>query len=257
MDSEERRIHMSNTVSPVSRFPARDSSPKTGSRLGMAFSQRTSSLAISFFTLPREIRNDIYRRVLVVAHPLFLFQDTGSRVETFAPDRPFRWPALLYTNRQVHDEASAVLYGLNHFTFEVEMQHQFGPLQSFLNCIGPVNAGLLSHLSINFPVAESVEGQPGKVTLREDDLRSLKLLQEKCTHLTTLETLVYSQNSRRLINASHDDSQFIREALSQINAQLKAISTLREIIVKFNDGHPTPSVMELMQDLGWVVLPAR
>jgi hypothetical protein len=68
---------------------------------------------------------------------------------------------------------------------------------------------------------------------------------------------MYSQNSRRLINASHDDSQFIREALSQINAQLKAISTLREIIVKFNDGHPTPSVMELMQDSGWVVLPAR
>lgn len=47
-----------------------------------------------------EIRNKSYRRMLVVAHPVFLFQDAGSRVETFAPDRPFRWLSLLYTNRQ-------------------------------------------------------------------------------------------------------------------------------------------------------------
>jgi hypothetical protein len=208
--------------------------------------------------LPGDIRNDIYKRVLVVAHPLFLFQDTGSQVvETFAPERPVRWLALLYTNRQVHDETSAVLYGLNHFTFMDTTQHQGGLLQSFLNCIGSVNAGLLSHLCINFPVAESVEGQPGKVTLREDDLYSLKLLQEKCTNLTTLETLVHSRNSGRLINASHDDSQFIQEALSQINALLRAISSLKKIIVRSYDGTPTPLVMESMQGLGWVILPGR
>lgn len=60
--------------------------------------------------------------------------------------------------------------------------YQGGLLQSFLNCIGPVNAGLLSHLSINFPVVESVEGQPERVILSEDDLYSLKLLQEKYTN---------------------------------------------------------------------------
>jgi hypothetical protein len=133
-------------------------------------------------------------------------------------------------------------------------QQQGGLLQSFLSCIGSVNAGLLSHLCINFPVAESVDGQPGQVMLREDDLYSLKLLQEKCAKLTTLETLLYSRNSRRLINPNHDDSQFIREALSQIDAQLKAIPSLKKIIVRFYDGTPTPAVMELMQSLGWVIL---
>jgi hypothetical protein len=150
-----------------------------------------------------------------------------------------------------------VLYSLNHFTFMDTTQHQGGLLQSFLNCIGSVNAGLLSHLCINFPVAESVEGQPGKVMLREDDSYSWKLLQEKCTNLTTLETLVHSQNSGRLINASHDDSQFIREALSQIDALLRAISSLKKIIVRSYDGTPTPLVMESMQGLGWVILPGR
>jgi hypothetical protein len=166
-----------------------------------------TSVPASFFSLPGDIRNNIYRRVLVMPYPLFLFQDTGSQVvETFAPDRPFRWLALLYTNQQVHGEARAVLYGLNHFTLVETTQHQGGLLQSFLNCIGSVNTGLLSHLSINFPVTESVEGQPGEVILRKDDLHSLKLLQEKYTNLTTLETLIHSRNSRDLINPSQDDS---------------------------------------------------
>jgi hypothetical protein len=42
----------------------------------------------NIFGLPRKIRNDIYERVFYVPHPLYLFQDTGSRVETFAPERP-------------------------------------------------------------------------------------------------------------------------------------------------------------------------
>jgi hypothetical protein len=151
-------------------------------------------------------------------------------------------------------EARAVLYGLNHFTLVETTQHQGGLLQSFLNCIGAVNAGLLSHLSINFPVAESVEGQPGEVMLRKDDLHSLKLLQEKCTNLTTLETLIHSRNSRDLINPSQDDSQFNREVLSQIDAQLKGISSLKKIIVRSYNGTPTPSVMELMHGFGWVIL---
>jgi hypothetical protein len=146
-----------------------------------------------------------------------------------------------------------VLYGLNHFTFMDTTQHQGDLLQSFLNCIGSVNAGLLSHLSINFPVVESVEGQPGKVMLRDDDLYSLKLLQEKCPNLATLEALVHSRNSKYLFNASQDDAHFIREALPQIDAQLKAISSLKNIIVRSYDGTPAPLVMELMQGFGWLV----
>jgi len=220
----------------------------------------TASPLFGIFSLPRKVRDDIYRRVLFVAHPLYLFQQTGSEVvEIFAPERRVRWLALLYTNRQVHEEASAVLYGLNHFTFMDTTRHQGNLLQSFLNCIGSLNAGHLSHITINFPVAESVKGQPGKIVLREDDLRSLKLLQEKCIKLTTLETLVYSYNSIGLAKESQDsnDSQFIQEALSQIDAQLKAIPSLSKTIVRFYNGPPTPEVVELMQRLRWVILPGR
>jgi hypothetical protein len=48
----------------------------------------------------------------VVAHPLYLFQDSGSpRVELFAPEKPTpgQWLALLYTNQQALSQIDAQL----------------------------------------------------------------------------------------------------------------------------------------------------
>jgi hypothetical protein len=41
----------------------------------------------SFLALRRPVRDDIYQRVHVVAHPLYLFKDVRSpKVELFAPE---------------------------------------------------------------------------------------------------------------------------------------------------------------------------
>ena len=258
MDSEKQSFQISTTIWPTTRtshsLAIQHLPPMPGSRPKRTFSQPAGSVVISFFSLPREIRNKIYKRVLIVAHPVFLFQDAGSRVETFAPDRPFRWLSLLYTNRQMHNEAISVLYGMNKFSLVDSTPQQVSLLQTFLDCIGSVNAGLLSHLCINFPVAESIEGQRGKFKLRNDSLQTLKLLQEKSTNLTTLETLLYGKNSMDVTETDQNNSQFIQDELAQIDAQLKAIPSLNKVIVKILGETPTLSVIESMQGLGWVVL---
>jgi hypothetical protein len=215
-------------------------------------SQSASSATVNFLDLPEGIRNDVYKRVLILPHPLYLFQEPNFRVETFAPERPSRWLALLYTNRQIYYEASVALYGTNHFHLVDITQQQFGLLQSFLDCIGPVNAASLSHLCINFPVAESIDGQPGKVKLRDDSLQSLKLLRDKCTNLLTLETLVHYKND----SVFRKTDSVLQEALLAIDAQLKTIPSLERIIVRVvvRDGVPTTSAKDVMQGLGWMVL---
>jgi hypothetical protein len=104
-----------------------------------------------------------------------------------------------------------------------------------------------------------VSGQEGKVILREADLHSLKLLQERCTSLATLEALVHGRGAKGLTVATYDsnNSHFTRETLSEIDAQLKAIPSLGKTIVKFSDGDPAPEVVELMQHLGWVHVVGR
>ncbi len=220
----------------------------------MAPSQPANPATARFFILPREIRENIYKAVLTVDHPLYLFRGSGSRVESFAPEKPFRWLALLYTNRQIYSEAVAVLYRMNIFTLMDTTQHQAELLQYFLDCIGSENASLLTHLCINFPLIEGMKDKPETVKLSKDSLQSLKLLEDNFTSLTTLETLIHSGKHTSLIKASQYDSGFVRETLSQIDTHTKAVSSLNRFIVRIYDRSPKPSVIESMRELGWIVL---
>jgi hypothetical protein len=213
----------------------------------------TRSTPVSFLDLPRGVRNNVYRRLLVLRHPIYIFQEPNSLVESFAPDRPFRWLALLHTNRQIYTESSATLYGMNQFHLEEITPLQADLLRSFLDCIGPINAASLSYLCVNFPVAERINGQAERVELRIDSLQSVKLYQDTCTKLSTLELVVHYKNS----SFFREPDDFLREALSLIDAQLRAILSLRQIIVRFVDfnGIPTTSAEQLMRKLGWIVVP--
>lgn len=203
--------------------------------------------------LPIKIRSRIYQTVLYVSHPLYLFQDTGSRVETFAPERPRRWLALLQVNRQVHQEAAEVLFGMNTFTLLDERRPQDILLKAFLICIGPVNSASLTHLSMDFP---TLEGPLGEMKLKEDSLQRLKLLQRHCTNLTTLEISLSVKHVRDLNQVAGDSPQLVNEALSQINSQLQTIPSLETIIVRITGPQPAVSTLECMRSLGWTTLPA-
>ncbi|KAF7559751.1 hypothetical protein G7046_g4402 [Stylonectria norvegica] len=245
MGSEDGRTRISSITSPAGRAswssPTLEDHPVPG--------------PVSFLGLPKAIRQDIYRRVLVVAHPIYVFQDKkGSQVETFAPDRLTHWLALLYVNQQVCDEARAVLYGMNSFVLVDTTQQQVGLLRSFIRGIGSANAESVSHLSINFPFVEWMEDQPSKVKLREDGLQSLRLLQDTCTNLMTLEIFVHSKNSTFLTDMDENSSILVPEALSKIDAQFKAILSLKKIIVRVHVGSLPTLVMDSRQGLGWVVL---
>lgn len=210
-----------------------------------------SSATASFHALPKGIRNDIYRRVLSLSHPIYLFQEPGSRVESFAPEKTAQWLALLYTNRQIYHEASASLYRTNQFYLVDTRPQQSDLLTSFLECIGPVHASSLSYLCINFPIAESTEGQSEQIKLKDDSLRILSLLRAKCTNLSTLETLVHHKN-----DTVFRKTENTQELVLSIDAQLKTIPSLKRIIVRFTvrDGIPMISAKDIMEGLGWVVL---
>lgn len=203
-----------------------------------------------FLDLPIGVRNAIYKRLLALPHPIFLFQDTESQTESFAPAKPMWWLSLCYVNHQISREASAALYEANQFELADATHRQVRLLHSFLDCIGPANAASLSHLCINFPFAESTAGEPGQPKLTDDSLRALKLLQDQCTKLTTLETVVHSKNS----NIFKEERSCLREALAAIDTQFRAITSLKTIVVRFVDlGMPPISAKLLMQELGWLV----
>lgn len=215
---------------------------------------KTSSTAAGIFSLPIEIRYDIFKLVLVVPEPVYLYQDFGAPVKAFMPDKPYAWLALLHTSRQISHEASAVLYGANRFTLEeVELaNYRSNLLGSFISSIGSVNARFLTHLRISFPATERVDGSE-EIRLREDTSRNLQLIRNECTGLKTLEALVYGKSSKYLTECS-DNTQSVRDVLVRITTELRNIASLNTIIVRFCSGPPAPWIKGCLEDLGWIVL---
>lgn len=217
--------------------------------------QSTTRASTDFFELPLEIRNDIYKRVLAVPETLHIFQDTDCPLESFPPRKPYAWLSLLYTNHRISDESKIVLYRSNRFALEeLETRRPQGSLlKSFLECIGPANSGSLSHLCVNFPAVEELDGQSRELRIREDSLQALHLLRDGCTGLNTLETLVYRKTCGSFMKEDQGGINF-REVLSEINVLLSGIGSLNRIIVRVCSGSLAPSAREFMRSLGWVVL---
>lgn len=215
-----------------------------------------STLSLGFLDLPLKIRNTIYNHVLVIPHPLHIFQDPGCSLEVFAPERPCSWLALTYVNRQISDETRKILYSMNRFIFqEMETARRQGTLlESFLICIGSSNSRVLSHLCINFPAIERLPGLSSEARLTEDGLRRLQLLRQSCTGLKTLEILIFGHFANILV-ADHQliDKSF-RNIILEVDAQIRGITPLEAIVVRivYSRGIPA-AVRGYLQGLGWIV----
>lgn len=119
----------------------------------------------TFLTLPREIRNQIYKLLLVSPSPIIVW---SAKLEEkwgidYSTSKPFRFhrfahdrtaiaaslkdltPSLMRCNRTIDLEASTFFYGSNTFAFEGD--HDWLPIISWFDRIGLVNRSLLRHLT--------------------------------------------------------------------------------------------------------------
>jgi len=204
-----------------------------------------------------EARKDAYNKMLVASSPIFVFQESASRpIEFFVPGKPTQWPALplakcLEYNEQ---ETNAVFYGSNHFNLvDTTTQRETSILQAFLVSPTPTHARLISHMSLSFPGLEAVQGRPEALGLTQDGIHTLKLLQDYCVNLTTLELYVHKSNAFGLVGEAPGDSQSPHEALSQVDVRLKVVPSLKRILIRYYYDRPTPEVVQSMQGLGWIV----
>lgn len=172
-----------------------------------------------FLGLPTEIRLIIYENLLV-HHGGYIM--ACSYVESTYQQPPLGlWPAILRVNKQVHGEASEVLYGNNRFQFlhhdeggEVmddepgyprfiiapasKVMTRFSPdIAPFLNQIGH-HASFLGHISIQFPILETYDvlGYPlrpytgDKLKPYKHVAETLRLIRDNCTNTKTLELVI-------------------------------------------------------------------
>ena len=213
---------------------------------------------MDFFNLPAEIRLQIYEELLVLSEPII-----------FNSYRPFRMqqryglcPALLRTSKGVHREASPMLYSSNRFEFTEPIPSQklyneyAAALTSFLSQTGDQNASFIRHLNIGFPAFEN-DHRPGStgptLRLKENTIKALELIRDKCTSITRLDTSLQDEDDLWLFESYKADS-VVEAAFASLDARFKEISSLKEINVHIiSYDNPSNGLMKKMRDCGWTV----
>jgi hypothetical protein len=196
-------------------------------------------MSMNFFDFPAEIRLQIYEELLVLSEPV-LFMTSWNKLNK----RPFlqlqkRYglcPALLRASKSVYHEASPLLYSRNRFDFtDLASRGRLSALTSFFNQTGDKNASFIRHFCIDFL---------GYPDLKEDSIRTLELIREKCTNITIFETLW----------PEYENYQETSDLLELLDARLKAISSLKEVIVHIHS-YKVPSyyLYKKIRDCGWTV----
>lgn len=241
-----------------------DNEPRSSSPVPQS---QTSKL--NFLDLTIEIRLKIYGEVLVAPEPLSLIFNSSpgdpAKLIAVREDSDGFSPQILRVSKQIHHEATPLLYGNNQFHLS-RLHEEFGDrlmpsnegVIKFLTQMGDYNASLIRHLGIYFPLTRN-DPDPDPV-----QNQALDFLHDKCTSLTTVRILLWNvfnlDRSYKGVKSDEAGSSILfAEYLKRIDVLLKRTSSLREISLDFciwesweiseNDNE----VRKLICDCGWKV----
>ncbi|KAF2804520.1 uncharacterized protein BDZ99DRAFT_525357 [Mytilinidion resinicola] len=210
---------------------------------------------MGFLDVATEIRLKIYSELLVLLEPIKFVANFGPPLPPLLRSRRDRLhPAVLRLSSKVYNEASPLLYSKNRFQFpEVFGSAPSLPIRAhvapFLIQIGS-QSKLIHHICIPFPTFNYPV--PERARLDEVHIENLELIRKTCTNIKTLELLVPLEHC----NYALDDWAIASEALDLLNTRFKAIHSLKEIMINFEEypeDDPSDGLTKKMRDIGWTV----
>jgi hypothetical protein len=206
-------------------------------------------MATPFLSLPGEIRNQIYTRLLVSPKPLnYLFSKQGVA------------PNILYTNKIIHDEARSILYGCNW----VDFTGGYLATLDFLRRIGRDNAGLIQSIRIffpAFPVGEMFKddggGDSSGEVVTRDNIQP-KMMSFLANHGVSPRRITTTWQSSaellRQLDSLPGGAAAVDEKLALVDARFRlGESVPRDIVVEVYHNDISKDVERAMERYGWKV----
>ncbi|KAL8926572.1 MAG: hypothetical protein Q9208_002899 [Pyrenodesmia sp. 3 TL-2023] len=197
-------------------------------------------MSSNFFSLPREIRDQIYEPVLLHQEPINPWVDDNRQQKLS--------PGLLRANKTVHREASSLFYARNRFDFTMGTPDD---IASFLGQIGRSNVDYIRHINVEFP--RFLHLNPGDVALEDESVGILANIQSSCTGLKTLTTPMDSTDAMVVKLAALVHPQVVTEALRLVNIHFRAIPSLQGIIVEAYEDGLIDHIRLEMESHGWTI----
>jgi hypothetical protein len=194
-----------------------------------------------FFSFAAEIRLKIYAELLVHSGPIKITADY-----TFSPTRlrgtkGRLHPQILRVNKLASIEASPLLYSQNRFWFperrDPACNNWIDQVAPFLACIGPIHAGLIQYIGIEFVGVDDHEDQSPEL---EPKLRErYKLLQLICDTCPCIRTI------HMVLDLSVESAgmawYITMDILRNYDKHLQAIPSLDDVVVDITADEVIPA----------------
>lgn len=210
-----------------------------------------------FFSLPSELRNEIYGLLLVTDQiPSAFVPHSGAirPLESWSFRRRTGGLSLglLRVNKALHREGSSVFYGRNHFDVSGYSSKPAEKLSSWLQQIGSTNALHVQHLLIEFPGWASF--QPGNpFRLDDESVAIIATIKSSCTSLKTITTTLRSTNQMELCLDGLENRKLATERLGLVDATLRSIPSLQQVGLEVYEDGPSSYIRQDMETLGWTL----
>ncbi|KAM0154037.1 hypothetical protein ACHAPG_006737 [Botrytis cinerea] len=211
---------------------------------------------LHFFDLAIEIRLKIYNELLIASDSGSLeIKSSETSPSHLILSKKYRLcPAILRINKQIHLEASPILYSSNKFVL-CRLQYFYVPgykiITEFLAQIGERNALFLRYLDIYFPLFPNSIFGPSHPWPAGRDIEVLEFVIEKFKNLVTFkispwDNLRFGGGSIRLAvdssrhSGSLDSFESIGMGLNVFDERFKAMPALKEAMVDFHVSNAWP-----------------
>ncbi|KAK8080785.1 hypothetical protein PG997_008603 [Apiospora hydei] len=198
---------------------------------------------MDFFRFPGEVRNMVYRALLVYPDNAILIsyerQLSGSIKLTFYDRafgrRNFLEPAVLRLNKQARLEASPVLYSQNHFDLRNVDEFNMAKdrrceymLSFFASIIGRDNAGLIRHVTVQFPHVPEHNGCILSASWLTERSNIPRLLASDYGCVETVEMALGEHGEVQGLGI--DNAKEVDQGLALIDTQLRSMPSLKNIV---------------------------
>ncbi|TPX12844.1 uncharacterized protein E0L32_006724 [Thyridium curvatum] len=186
-----------------------------------------STHPVAFRNLPPELRDQIYKEVLIHKEPIIVEKgDTQRQPVTVG---------LLRANKTIHAEASPILYGQNWFDL-TDMEAD--PIIRFFRQIGRRNAAYLRKMLIDF-LDIDITG-PLEFTIIDGSVRVMAAIQHHCVNLVSLTVSLLNWQGMDKIDVRPYilcGAWLFESALKLLANQMRTIPTLRTMKAVVYDRH--------------------
>ena len=198
----------------------------------------------SFLHLPGEIRNEIYRYLLV----------HEGTIKPWDGDHELS-PNILATNKTILHEARSILYGNNCFDLSLRGRSPYR-IQVFFGIIGIINMGYFRSIRLDFPRFDWDKSE----ALDDISLSNLAIIASFCARLETVTMTPFSIDiltscSKLLERFSYPGCPTIETygtLLAQVDSSLREIPAVKHIIVEAYQS-PGEYLTKEMEGLGWTI----